>query len=295
MMLNWELKPFVKYANNPILQPTGTTWQSKDLFNPTAWTDGETIWMLYRAEDSTGIGQWNGTSRIGLATSTDGFHFEREAEPILEPTEAWELPGGCEDPRVVKIEDSYYLTYTAYDGKTARLALASSKDLHVWQKHGLLFPDRGWTKSGGILATPIEGKYWMYFGDSNIWAAYSWNLRDWTVIEQPVMQPRPDHFDSFLVETGPQPFLTEAGILLLYNGADNASVYACGQALLSKQEPAKVIARSEDPFLTPTAAMEINGQVPNVTFIEGLVWFKGRWFLYYGMADSGVGVAVCEP
>jgi predicted GH43/DUF377 family glycosyl hydrolase len=295
MKMNWELKPFVKYDHNPILTPTGNTWQSKDLFNPAAWTDGETIWLLYRAEDSTGIGKWNGTSRIGLATSTDGFLFDREPDPILEPTEEWELPGGCEDPRVVKINDIFYCTYTAYDGETARLALASSKELHIWQKHGLLFPERGWTKSGAILSTPILGKYWMYFGDSNIWAAYSLNLRDWTVVEQPVMQPRPDHFDSLLVEPGPQPVLTDEGILLLYNGADEASVYTCGQVLLDEHEPTRVIARSEDPFFMPTADKEISGQVPNVTFIEGLVQFKGRWLLYYGMADSGVGVAVFEP
>ncbi len=294
MKMNWELKPFVKYEQNPILKPTGDTWQSKDLFNPAAWTDGETIWLLYRAEDSTGIGKWNGTSRIGLAISKDGFNFAREARPVIEPTEPWELPGGCEDPRVVRINDIFYLTYTAFDGKTARLALASSTDLRVWQKHGLLFPDMGWTKSGAILATPIQGKYWMYFGDTNIWAAYSTNLLDWTVIKEPVLQPRPDRFDSLLAEPGPPPILTDDGILLLYNGADEASVYTCGQVLFDAQDPTQVIARTEHPFFVPTTDLEISGQVPNVTFIEGLVQYNSRWFLYYGMADSGVGVAVSE-
>jgi beta-1,2-mannosidase len=196
---------------------------------------------------------------------------------------------------VVKIDDIFYLTYAAYDGKTARLALASSKDLHTWQKHGLLFPEKGWTKSGAILSTPIHGKYWMYFGDSDVWAAYSENLLDWTVIEKSVIQPRPNHFDSLLVEPGPQPVLTEDGILLLYNGADKGAVYACGQVLLDRLEPTRVIARSEDPFLVPTTEIELTGQVPNVTFIEGLVWFKNRWLLYYGMGDSGIGVSTFEP
>ena len=145
---DWQVGPFEKYENNPILVPQGETWEAKDVFNPTTWSDGETVYMLYRAEDSTGIGQWNGTSRVGLATSSDGFLFEREPEPVLEPSEEWELPGGCEDPRVVKVDDTYYLTYTAYDGETARLALASSPDMRTWQKHGLVFPERGWTKSG---------------------------------------------------------------------------------------------------------------------------------------------------
>ncbi len=99
--------------------PQGDSWESKDVFNPTAWSDDSTVYMLYRAEDSTGIGEWNGTSRIGLATSTDGINFERLSEPVLEPSEPWELPGGVEDPRVVKIEDTFYLTYTAYNGNQA--------------------------------------------------------------------------------------------------------------------------------------------------------------------------------
>ncbi|HLF88699.1 MAG TPA: glycoside hydrolase family 130 protein [Anaerolineales bacterium] len=292
MPSNWGLGPFAKYQHNPILTPTGTTWEAKDVFNPAAWTDGETIWLLYRAEDTTGIGKWNGTSRVGLATSTDGFHFSRELHPVLEPTVPWELPGGCEDPRVVKVGDVFYLTYTAYDGETARLALATSKDLYTWEKHGLLFPERGWTKSGAILTTPVQGKYWMYFGDSDIWAAHSSSLLNWTVVEEPVLRPRPGHFDSHLAEPGPQPILTEDGILLLYNGADDEMRYTAGQVLFDPQDPTRVLSRSEMPFLSPTTELEYTGQIPNVVFVEGLVSFKGRWFLYYGMGDSGIGVAV---
>ncbi|MEE9167089.1 MAG: glycoside hydrolase family 130 protein [Candidatus Neomarinimicrobiota bacterium] len=287
----WQLEPFVKYEHNPILEPLGKTWQAKDIFNPAAWTNGDTIWLLYRAEDSTGTGQWNGTSRIGLAYSSDGLHFEREPYPVLEPTKTWEFPGGCEDPRVVKIGEIFYLTYTAYDGETARLALASSTDLHTWEKHGIIFPKRGWTKSGAILSTPIDGVYWMYFGDTNLWAAYSSDLLTWTVIEEPVLRPRPQRFDSRLVEPGPPPLITTGGILLLYNGANNARVYASGQVLFDKRDPTKIVARSETPFLTPNLMLERQGQIPNVVFIEGLVRFQDRWFLYYGMGDSGIGVA----
>lgn len=106
----WQLGPFVRYEQNPILEPRGETWEAKDIFNPSVWTDGETIWMLYRAEDTTGRGAWNGTSRIGLATSRDGLHFQRESEPVLEPSEEWEIPGGVEDPRMVKVNDAFYLT-----------------------------------------------------------------------------------------------------------------------------------------------------------------------------------------
>lgn len=291
----WQIGPFEKYDGNPILTPQGSTWEAKDVFNPAAWTDGETVYMLYRAEDTTGVGRWNGTSRIGLATSRDGFHFERAPAPVLEPSEDWERPGGCEDPRVVLINDRFYLTYTAYDGETARLALASSEDLRTWQKHGLVFPNRGWTKSGAILTTPVNGQYWMYFGDTNLWAATSTDLINWTVIEEPVLRPRPGFFDSRLVEPGPQPVMTDDGILLLYNAADSALVYATGQALFDPTDPTRLLARTDTPFMTPTTILEQTGQVPNVVFIQGLVDFKGRSLLYFGMGDSGIGVAVHTP
>ena len=291
----WPLQPFAKYDGNPIITPQGATWEAKDVFNPTTLVEGDTIKLLYRAEDSTGIGDWNGTSRIGLATSTDGLHFDRAPEPILEPTEPWELPGGTEDPRIVKIDSTYHLTYTAYDGETARLALATSPDLRRWTKHGLVFPDSGWTKSGAILPEPIDGRYWMYFGDTNIWAAHSPDGIQWTPVEEPVMRPRDGHFDSRLVEPGPAPIMTDGGILLIYNGADDDLVYGVGQVLLDPDDPTHVLDRTEVPFLTPTTELERGGQISNVVFAEGLARLGDTWFLYYGMGDSGIGVATHTP
>ena len=290
----WQLGPFVKHSANPILLPQGDTWEAKDIFNPAAWTDGNTITLLYRAEDTTGVGIWNGTSRIGLGTSTDGITFDREPDPVFVPTEDYELPGGAEDPRIVKIDDTFYLTYTAYDGKNARLALASSTDLHTWEKHGILFPQLEWSKSGAIHTTPVDGEYWMYFGDTDIWAAHSENLIEWTLIEEPVLKRRSGMFDSRLVEPGPPPLLTEDGILLLYNGADQDLVYRSGQALFDPADPTKLLKRSDTPFLEPDAQLEREGQIANVVFIEGLVQYKGTWYLYFGMGDSGIGVAILE-
>jgi len=287
----WQLEPFRKYEGNPILLPRGRTWEAKDVFNPAAWANQDSVWLLYRAEDSSGAGQWNGASRIGLASSADGYRFYRDARPVLAPSESWEKPGGCEDPRVVKIRDTFYLTYTAYDGQTARLALATSPDLRHWTKQGLVFPGRGWTKSGAILDQPVNGRYWMYFGDTDIRVAWSEDLRHWNVTEEPVLRPREGRFDSRLVEPGPPPILTERGILLLYNGANDSLVYSSGQALLDPNDPTRLIARSERPFLRPQSQLEQHGQVPQVVFIEGLVQFRQRWLLYFGMGDSGIGVA----
>ena len=291
---SWQLGPFEKYEGNPILTPQGDSWEAKDLFNPAAFSDGDLVTMLYRAEDSTGVGEWNGTSRIGLATSSDGIHFERRPDPIYEPVDDFELPGGTEDPRIVEIDDTYYLTYTAYDGETARLALASSTDLENWERHGLVFPEMGWSKAGAIVPQKINGKYWMYYGDTNIWAATSDDLINWTPIEEPVMRPREGMFDSGLIEPGPTPLITEDGILMLYNSADDDLVYRAGQVLFDSNDPTKVIERSDTHFMEPDSQLEVEGQIPNVVFIEGLARLGNTWYLYYGMGDSGIGVATYE-
>jgi predicted GH43/DUF377 family glycosyl hydrolase len=307
--MSWGFDTFRKYPGNPILAPQGGGWESHAAYNPAAWTDGQVVYLLYRAEGPGGDAKRPITSRIGLATSADGVHFTREPRAVLEPSEPYERPGGCEDPRLVRIDETFYLTYTAYDGAVARLAMAASDDLRRWQKWGLLFPDeqwerffpheqhrrlfpRGWSKSGAILPQPVGGRYWMYFGDSHIWAAHSADLRRWEVVPEPVLSPRPRHFDARLVEPGPPPRLLPEGIWLGYNAADADVRYAFGQALFARDDPTRLIARSDTPILEPSAKDEIEGQVPNVVFAEGLVSFRGRWLLYYGMADSRVGVAM---
>lgn len=267
---SWTLLPFTKVDSvNPVLKPGNhvffdpvtkqrVAWEAKDVFNPAVVVKDNKIYMLYRAEDS--VGKYAGTSRIGLAVSEDGFHFKRYSKPVLYPAndafKKYEWPGGCEDPRVV--QDSfgiYYMTYTAYDGKTARLFIATSKDLVHWKKHGSVFAkaDHGiyinkWSKSGSIVSkyengTPvavrINGKYWMYWGDKFIWAATSGDLINWKPVEMQadekppvplrgyaltmpdlkiIVPTRKDKFDNDLVEPGPPAILTEQGILLIYNG-----------------------------------------------------------------------------
>jgi predicted GH43/DUF377 family glycosyl hydrolase len=310
---NFPIAPFAKHENNPILASIGDTWEAKDVFNPTAVVKDDKVYMLYRAEDHSGAGKWNGTSRIGLAVSDDGIRFERHPDPVLVPTEPYELPGGCEDPRVTQIDDTYYLTYTAFDGKSAYLCLATSTDLFHWTKHGILFPswtgglDTVWSKSGAILQQPVNGKYVMYFGDTSIWVAYSEDLIHWTPDPNPVISPSTDQtrFDHVLVEPGPQPVLIDEGILLIYNAAQRIIAhgtpehgklrYSAGQILLSKDQPSRVLKRTELPFFVPGTMDETTGQVDNVVFVEGLVAYRGAYYLYYGMADSKIGVAIYRP
>lgn len=351
--LEWAFLPFTKLDSaNPIMGPgTGVffcplfkkqiKWEEKDVFNPAAIVKDGKIFMLYRAEDM--VGKFAGVSRIGLAESTDGIHFTRHPEPVLYPdADEWKIyewEGGCEDPRVV--EDSsgkYYMTYTAYDGDKARLLIATSTDLKKWKKHGPVFRQayngkylNTWSKSGSIIstykdgriiATRIKGKYWMYWGDVNIWLATSDDLITWTPVEMQagekspvelkyqaatipdckiIFAPRKGKFDSDIIEPGPPAMLTPDGIVLIYNSRNIPSIgdsslvegtYSASQVLLDKNDPTKVISRMNTYFIKPDKPYEMQGQVNHVCFVEGLVNYNSKWYLYYGTADSKIGVAI---
>ena len=349
---NWSIQGFTKVDSlNPILKPTKSlkftdpitnnvvNWEERNVLNPTAVVKDEKVYLLYRAQDSMG------TSRIGMAISEDGLNFNKMPEPVFYPdmdemkvfewnykkSEAEQENSetcyfcyfdGVEDPRIVESEQGdYIMTYTSYDGKTARLSIASSMDLVKWEKHGLVMKTDKykdfWSKAGAIVgelkenrivAKRINGKYWMYFGDTNIFMAYSDDLINWTVAENEeskkrisVLHPRMGYFDSRLVEPGPFALYTENGILLIYNGSNAANfndptlpkfTYAAGQALFDKDNPFKLIDRTESHFIHPDKDYEKVGEVNEVCFVEGLVYFKDKWFLYYGTADSKIAVAV---
>jgi predicted GH43/DUF377 family glycosyl hydrolase len=344
----WELKGFEKADSiNPILLPQETQvftdpmtnsevrWEERNVLNPAAVVKDDLIHLFYRAQDSSG------TSRIGIAVSRDGLHFQKHPEPVFYPVKdsmslyEWhyqklenpDLPcdncfDGVEDPRIIESEDGFYvMTYTAYDGKTARLSLAISEDLMHWEKKGLVLntPELrdSWSKSGAIvvkrvgdklLAIRIHGYYWMYYGDTDLFLAYSKDLIHWSpaLNEESgkrisVLHPRPGYFDSRLVEPGPYALLTEQGILLIYNGSNAKNyhdpnlpvfTYAAGQALFDKNAPEKLIDRTDTFFLYPDKEYEKSGEVNLVCFVEGLVPYHSQWFLYYGTADSRIAVAV---
>ena len=346
---SWALTGFTKVDSaNPILQPGNNHftdpltkkvifWEKKNVFNPAIVVRNDTVFMLYRAQDSDNV------SRIGLASSKDGIHFTRYPSPVLYPAndayKKYEWKGGCEDPRIVEdANGTYYMTYTAFDGVLARLMIAGSADLVKWHKFGPVFDTafKGkyvdkWSKSGAIVstyangkivATKVNGRYWMYWGDQNIWAATSDDLIHWVPVEmnageKPVIElrgqavnmprlkivlpTRKKKFDSDLVESGPPALLTDKGILLIYNSRNIPAIgdtsltegtYAAGQALFDKNDPTKILQRLDNYFIKPDKPYEITGQVNHVCFLEGLAWFNNNWFLYYGTADSKIGVAM---
>lgn len=287
-----------RLSDRPVLEPSASGFDAKGAFNPAVARRGGEIVMLYRAQDSAG------TSRLGYAMSRDGVHFTKRPAPVLSPEADYEKDGGVEDPRLVEIGGTYYLTYTAYNKVDAQLSLATSRDLEHWERRGVIMPAKrgawnvGWTKSGSILPVKVNGKYWMYYmGDAagvpdQTGIASSTDLIHWTdALDHPVLPRRPGLFDGRVTEPGPAPIMTRDGILLIYNGADSALVYRTGWALFDRRDPTKLLRRSAAPIFAPEQEWEKVGQVPNVVFVEGMIRDGARWLLYYGGADRTVGVA----
>lgn len=343
---SFPLGEFIRPANsNPIISPDSTSqfycpltqdsvaWESNDTFNPAAAVYNGKIAVLYRAEDHSGQGIGQRTSRLGYAESQDGIHFVREKKPVFYPKDDkqkdLEWPGGCEDPRIAVTEDGIYvMLYTQWNQKLPRLAVATSRDLHTWEKHGPVFAKayggrfyNTFSKSaslvtslkdGKMVITKVNGKYLMYWGEKAINLATSDNLLDWTpMLDEKgdllkLYSPREGHFDSELTECGPPAVIGKEGIILLYNGKNSSgekgdpnytsNAYCAGQLLFDLNNPTKLLKTLDKPFLVPSDSFEKSGQYPAGTvFIEGLAFYQNKWFLYYGCADSRVAVAVFDP
>jgi beta-1,2-mannosidase len=326
-------------------------WRETYVFNPAAVVKDNKVYMVFRGEDR--IGKFGGTSRLGLAVSDDGFNFKSFPDPILyadnDSLLKYEQDGGIEDPRITESEDgTYILTYTAFNGRLARLCVATSKDLMKWEKHGLAFSKAKngkysgmWSKSGAIVskrvgdrivATKIDGKYWMYWGETDIYLATSDNLIDWEPVlkeektgkvftaylgngryeEQfdapkrylkTAVETRSGRFDSQLVEPGPPALLTPDGIFFIYNGCNSGIngdknlvpyEYSVGQLLFDAKDPSSIIMRCDNYFIRSQHKNEITGQMSNTAFVEAMVHFRNKWYIYYVMGEAGIGVVTSD-
>lgn len=344
---DWTMGPFLRpKPARPVLEPDAkpvfkdpmsekmVEWQKGAAFNPAAIVKDDKIVVLFRAEDLLGDMKIGGhTSRIGYAESTDGITMKRRPTPVLYPAndaqKAYDWPGGSEDPRVAQTNDGLYVMfYTAWNKKVPRLAVATSRDLVNWKKHGSVFKDAYGgkffdmaSKSASIVTklvdgkqviAKVNGKYLLYWGEQFVNLATSDDLIHWTPMVDgnkdliQLIAPRKGYFDSQLTECGPPAIITDKGILLLYNGKNKAGAdgdaeyasgsYCGGQVLFDLEQPTKVLNRLDKPFFVPEEPFEKTGQyVDGTVFMEGMAYFKNKWYLYYGCADSRVGVAIFDP
>ncbi|MGR6835467.1 glycoside hydrolase family 130 protein [Syntrophomonas erecta] len=302
---NEPSKYLQRFEGNPLLEPIEKhSWESKYVLNPGALRIGDKVYLFYRAVGHDDI------SHIGLAI-TDGYQvLERLPEPIFSPSTPEERMG-CEDARLIIIEDEIFMLYTAYDGNIAQIAAASIKvddflrgDYKNWKREGLAFKNI-WDKDAIIFPEKIKGKYIVYHRiEPSIWVTYTselkFPLRETHAI---IVGPRPGRmWDSLKIGAGAQPLKTKYGWLLIYHGVDYNYVYRLGVLLVDLENPQKVIYRSPNPILEPEEDYEIGlsgAWVPNVVFTCGAVPGTDKEILedddeilvYYGAADTSIGLA----
>ena len=294
----------VRAKENPILLPIPEhPWESKAVFNAATIDLGGLIHILYRAMGD------DDTSVIGYASTKNGVKItERLPEPIYVPREDFEKkthPGnsGCEDPRITMIGDTIYMAYTAYDGvHSTRVALTSisCKDFlaHKWEKWTtpvLTTPDNVNDKDTCLVPEKIHGQYMLLHRiDPQLCADFLDSLdfkkqRLTRCIE--IMGPRPGMWDSVKIGIAGPPIRTEVGWLLIYHGVSKTSTYRLGAVLLDLENPSVVLSRTVDTILEPLLEYEVKGVVPRAIFSCGAIARADTLFIYYGGADTVMGVA----
>ncbi|QDV56565.1 glycoside hydrolase family 130 protein [Rosistilla oblonga] len=208
---------------------------------------------------------------------------------------------GVEDPRITKIDNTYWITYVAVSKLGACTALMSSRDMIAFERHGIIFPSEN--KDVVLFPEKIDGEFVALhrpnprsqFSRPQIWIARSSNMIDWGRHEP--LFCGSESWEGDRVGSGPPPILIDEGWLLLYHGSESSKVagkvgrYTAGAILLDRYDPSRVIARSQRPFMVPTADFETCGFVPNVVFPTAMFLQCDVLQVYYGAADRCVGMA----
>jgi beta-1,2-mannobiose phosphorylase / 1,2-beta-oligomannan phosphorylase len=301
---------FQRYSKNPILTPNKDNWwESKAVFNCSVSFDGKNVHMLYRA-----IGEYDHyISRIGYASSSDGFQFDRRHNIAISPTEDYEK-NGMEDPRITQIDDKIFVTYVVlseYVKNHPKIfsALAVTKNYDEFDKLGIItkdfdnnkdvifFPDKFKVNSDFsnnssflILHRPTSLSNPDYqLSRPSIWLSISDSE---STLTNSILLLKPEQdWENLKIGAGPSPIKTKKGWLLIYHGVSTDKIYRAGAALLDLDDPRKVIARTKQPILEPVEDYEKIGDVNNVVFPTGTVVIDKKLLLYYGGADRVCCVA----
>lgn len=239
-------------------------------------------------------------SHLRLARSTDGIHFTIDDKPFLFPARMDES-FGIEDARITFLDGKYWITYTAVSEHGPGVGLAVTTDFTDVERVGMILPPPN--KDVALFPQRINGKYYLLhrpmvsdIGKPSVWLAESpngihWGNHRFLFGGRGLTDPRYE-WEGGKIGAGPEPLLTDEGWLVCYHGADPTHAYSLALALLNKDDPSVVLDRSHDPLLMPELPWEKEGFFPNVVFTNGWVrWPDGRIWVYYGAADSGVGLA----
>ncbi|MFQ5952770.1 MAG: glycosidase [Candidatus Omnitrophota bacterium] len=292
-----------RYKGNPILAPKGDGWESIMVYNCAAIYEGGKVHIVYRAQGSK-----PGVSRLGYASSTDGFQIDERLDyPVFGPDPASDLERfGIEDPRLTRVDDKIYLNYSAYgsnmgmifpvNGVQIGISSISVDDFlsHRWNWGPRMYPFyRVDNKNSCFFPEKHNGKFVLIHRiPPHMWIAYSDDMMTWE--NQKILMSPEFEWEYFKIGGGAPPIKTDKGWILIYHGVDREMRYRLGLALLDLEDPGKVIRRYDRPFLEPETDYEKNGVVPNVTFSCGAVVIGDTLFVYYGGADTVICVATAK-
>ncbi|MFN2154929.1 MAG: glycosidase [Anaerolineae bacterium] len=276
---------FERYPGNPILLPNPAhEWESLNVFNAAVVRHVGLYHMLYRAQGR------DYRSSIGYAVSVDGLDWARLDKPVLRPGATYETRG-VEDPRIVSLNGTFYMTYTGYSVYGTRASLARSTNLIDWERVGVVLPDED-NKDHALFPAKIGERYCMlHRREPDIWLAYSNDLCHWTDHQQ-VFGPRAG-WESLKVGISGPPIRMPEGWLLVYHGVDDALYYRQGVALLDLHDPTRVLSRPAEWVLEPREPWEHLGDVPHVVFSCATLRVGDELWVYYGGADRAIGQASC--
>lgn len=318
-----------KYENNPILKPnTENEWENLAVLNPGAWYEDGTFYLLYRAAGDNR----DHKIHLGLATSKDGYHFERVSEePVLSPSKDGPDAGCIEDARIVKYDDTFFVTYAyrpfppgrywemapnevaTYDvpdsaplflkNNITNSGLLLSKDLRTFQRVGRITKSNLDDRDVILFPDKVDGKYVMlhrpkeWVGETygcehpSIWISYSEDLLSWNR-DQVLLQGQ-EWWEKKVGGSTP-PIRTEKGWLTLYHGVDDEGIYRTGCLLLDLLNPSNIIAKTQDYIMEPETEFELEGLYHGCVFPTGNVVVGDTLYVYYGAADQYCCVATCS-
>ena len=231
-------------------------------------------------------------SHLRLVCSDDSTHFYEPKDhlPVHIFGKGYLETFGIEDCRVSLIDDVYHLTYTQVSENGVGVGLMRTSDWQNFSREGMILPPHN--KDCALFNEKIDGKYYCLhrpsgvgLGGNFIWIAASENLTHWGG-HQCILQTRPGMWDSARVGAGAAPIKTKEGWLEIYHGADEHHRYCLGAVLLDLKNPSKVLARSFEPLMEPTAAYEQTGFFGNVVFTNGHLVNGNEITMYYGASDE---------
>src|SRR6218665_3232700 len=235
--------------------------------------------------------------------------FKLDDPAVLKPDQPFDK-FGLEDPRITKIGDTYYILYTSIakglsqpDADSGiRIALASTKDFRTYEKHGVIGPDRRskagvlfesggkvhfmWKDEAGVertMMSPAPDDFTNAAAWQKMWASYD-------IEKDQLLCPQNNGYQAHGIEPGAPPIELPEGLLLVYSSISDDFKWTISLMLLDKNDPSKILSKSEAPSLRPEADYEISGDVNNVVFPCGAVIDNGRLYVYYGGGEKHFAV-----